>query len=213
MSPREDSPYQLLVEGSDDRHSILHLLTRHGVDWDNETTIRPYVKEMGSIEKLLSALPVALKSRHERIGVVVDANSNLPNRWAQLRGSAGHAGVELPASPYPEGTIVPGFRPGSEVGFWLMPDNSQPGNLESFLSRLIPEGDALWPYAGEVVGEARTRGARCKEKDHLKGALHTWLAWQVDPGLPFGTALRAKVFQHDTPDAVRFVSWFRRLFG
>jgi len=212
MPPREDSPYRLLVEGSDDLHSILHLLLRHGFNWDDETTVRPYVDATGSIEKLLRLLPVTLKSSHERIGVVVDANSQFPNRWAQLRASAANAGVQLPELPDPEGTIVAGFRPNSQVGFWLMPDNSEPGNLESFLVRLIPEGDALWPYAGEVVVEARARGARCKEKDHLKGALHTWLAWQEDPGLPFGTALRAQVFKHDTPDALRFVAWFRRLF-
>jgi hypothetical protein len=212
MPPRPESPYRLLVEGSDDLHSILHLLIRHGFDWDDETTVRPYVDATGSVEKLLRTLPVALKSSYERIGVVVDANSRLPDRWAQLRASAGHAGVRLPDTPEVEGTIVAGFRPGSQVGFWLMPDNSQPGNLESFLSRLIPAEDTLWPYAGEVVAEARERGARCREKDHLKGALHTWLAWQEDPGRPFGTALGAQVFKHDTPDAVRFVAWFRRLF-
>jgi hypothetical protein len=213
MPPRPESPYRLLVEGSDDLHSILHLLIRHGFDWDDETIARPYVDATGSVEKLLRTLPVALKSSYARIGVVVDANSRLPNRWVQLQASARNAGVELPDTPDPDGTIVEGFRPGSRVGFWLMPDNSDPGTLESFLSRLIPEGDPVWPYADEVAGAARERGARCREKDHLKSALHSWLAWQEDPGLPFGTALRAQIFQHDTPDALRFVSWFRRLFG
>jgi hypothetical protein len=213
MPPREDSPYRLLVEGSDDLHSVVHLLIRHGFDWDDESIIRPFVNATGSVEKLLSTLPVALKSSYQRIGVVADANSRLPDRWAQLRASAAKEGVELPASPDPEGTIVPGFLPGSQVGFWLMPDNREPGTLESFLQRLVPEGDTLWLYAGEVAGEARARGARCREKDHLKSSLHTWLAWQEDPGLPFGTALGAKVFAHDTPDALRFVAWFHRLFG
>lgn len=42
--------------------------------------------------------------------------------------------------------------------------------------------------------------------------LHTWLAWQERPGIPFGTALEAQVFRHDTEDALRFISWFNRLF-
>lgn len=213
MPPRPESPYRLLVEGSDDHHSIIHLLKRHGFDWDDETTVRPYVDATGSVEKLLRTLPVALKSSYERIGVVLDADSRLPNRWAQLQSSAGHAGVDLPEAPDPGGTIADGFRPGSRVGLWLMPDNRDPGTLESFLARLIPDGDPVWPYADEVSAEARRRGGRCRDTDHLKSALHSWLAWQEDPGLPFGTALRAQLFQHDTPDALRFVSWFRRLFG
>jgi len=48
--------------------------------------------------------------------------------------------------------------------------------------------------------------------DRGKSTLHTWLAWQETPGLPFGTALRAEFFRHDTEDALRFVAWFRRLF-
>ena len=211
--PDDNSPCQLLVEGPDDKHSILQLLVRHGFNWDDESIYRPHVKDMKGVEKLLEALHVTLKGPYDRIGVVVDADSRLPNRWAQLRTAAGKAGVTLPSSPHSDGTIVAGFRPGSGVGFWLMPDNSDPGTLESFLARLVPEGDPVWSYADEVVGEARRRGARCRETDHLKSALHSWLAWQQNPGLRFGTALGAQVFQHDTPDARRFVSWFRRLFS
>jgi hypothetical protein len=93
-----------------------------------------------------------------------------------------------------------------------MPDNASSGSLEDFLARLVPPSDACWSYASEVVGEARRRGAPCKEKSHSKSRLHTWLAWQEKPGLPFGTALQAKIFVHDSEDARRFVSWFRRLF-
>jgi hypothetical protein len=211
MPPRENSPYRLLVEGADDQHSIIHLLSRHGFDWDDKSIDRPYVDATEGVENLLLALPATLKSS-KRVGVVVDANSHLSDRWAQLRSRADIEGVQLPDVPDPNGTIVAGFRPNTQVGVWLMPDNLQPGTLESFLVRLLPEGDTLWPYAGEVVAEARTRGARCKEKDHLKGALHTWLAWQENPGRPFGMALGAEVFRHDTPDALRFVAWFRRLF-
>ena len=83
MPPPPESRYRLMVEGSDDLHSILHLLIQHGFNWDDEATIRPFVDATGSVEKLLRTLPVALKSSYERIGVVVDANSRLPNRWAQ----------------------------------------------------------------------------------------------------------------------------------
>jgi hypothetical protein len=212
MPPSEDSPYRLFVEGPDDLHTVIHVLARNGYGWDDESKVRPYVDSLGGVTKLLESLPVILKSSYERVGVVIDANASLTNRWAQLRTQSAKVGVELPASPYLEGTIVSGLRPGSRLGVWLMPDNASPGTLESFLSRLVPAGDPCWAYADEVAIEARRRGARCPEKDHLKSQLHTWLAWQEESGLPFGTALRARVFQHDTDDALQFVSWFRRLF-
>lgn len=212
MPPPENSPYQLFVEGRDDLNTVLQLLKRDGYDWDDSTKVRPYVKNLGGITKLLDDLPLILKTVYERIGIVIDANSSLPDRWAQLLAHSARTGLELPASPHPEGTIVSGLRPGSRLGVWLMPDNTSPGTLESFLSKLVPAGDPCWTYADEAAAEARRRGARCPEKDHLKSQLHTWLAWQEESGLPFGTALHARVFQHDTEDALRFVSWFRRLF-
>lgn len=212
MPPSESSPYRLFVEGPDDLHTVIHLLARHGYDWDDSSMVRPFVDSLGGITKLLESLSVILKSSHERVGIVIDANASLPDRWAQLRGRAANAGVELPDSPHPEGTIVSGLRPDSRLGVWLMPDNTSPGTLESFLSKLVPASDPCWPYADEAASEARRRGARCPQRDHLKSQLHTWLAWQEESGLPFGTALRARVFQHDSEDALRFVSWFRGLF-
>lgn len=213
MPPLETSPYRLLVEGNDDFHSVIHLTALHGYNWDDESTTRPFVVNAGNIEKLLEALPVTLKGPYERVGVLVDADLRLADRWAQLKTQASKAGVALPRSPAADGTILEGPRPGSRVGFWLMPDNSSPGTLEGFLGKLVSREDAVWAYADEVTLEARRRGAPCQEKDHLKSRLHTWLAWQADPGLPFGTALRARIFRRDTADALSFVGWFQRLFG
>jgi hypothetical protein len=213
MPPTFRSPYRLLVEGSDDQYSVIHLMARHGYDWDAPSSHRPFVHNTGSLSLLLSELPVTLKDqRLQRIGALVDADTSAPNRWSQIREYAKRAEISLPISPQTEGLIVEGFQPGSRIGFWLMPDNSSPGNLESFLRKLVPEEDRTWAWAEEVVHEARQRGARCKPVDHLKSALHTWLAWQEEPGLPFGTALRAQVFRHDSEDALRFVAWFNRLF-
>jgi hypothetical protein len=211
-APPKESPYRLLVEGSDDLHSVIHLMARHGFDWEDERKVRPFVSPMEGVEKLLQAIPVALKGTYERIGIVLDANSSLVARWAQLRDRANRADIALPESPESEGTIVEGRQPGFRVGIWLMPDNSSPGTLENFLGELVPPDHPVWAYAGEVTVEARQRGAGCLEKDHLKSTLHTWLAWQEEPGLPFGTALRTGVFEVESETARRFVAWFNRLF-
>ena len=51
----------------------------------------------------------------------------------------------------------------------------------------------------------------CNDSD--KAVLHTWLAWQQVPGLPYGTAMRARYFRDDSPAAQAFVSWFRTVFS
>lgn len=210
--PLAESPYRLLVEGIDDKHSVIHLLRRHSFDWDDAGRVRPYISVEGNVEKLLRAIPVAVKGTYERIGVVVDANSDPDARWIQVRDRLQTAGLTLSVGPQPGGVIVPGLSAMSQLGIWLMPDNSSPGALEDFLDKLVAADDPIRAYADEVVIEARQRGARCQEKDHVKSALHTWLAWQERPGMPFGTALEAEVFGKDSADALRFLEWFNRLF-
>jgi hypothetical protein len=153
-APPKESPYRLLVEGVDDLHSVIHLMARHGFDWDDESKVRPFVSPLEGIEKLLRAVPVALKGSYERVGIVLDANSRLADRWAQIRNRASQAAVSLPEMPGLEGTIVGGRLPGSRVGIWLMPDNSSPGTLENFLGELVSPDHPVWAYAGEATAEA-----------------------------------------------------------
>jgi hypothetical protein len=98
------------------------------------------------------------------------------------------------------------------VGVWLMPDNREPGILEHFLAKLIPDGDGCWPHAEAATARARELGAPLAAKDAMKGILYTWLAWREEPGLPFGTALTARVLRHDSAEALAFVAWFNKLF-
>ncbi len=42
--------------------------------------------------------------------------------------------------------------------------------------------------------------------------MHTWLAWQEEPGKPFGIALKAGYFDHQSPAADHFVDWFMQTF-
>lgn len=211
--PLPKSPYRLMVEGPDDQWTIINLLSRHGYDWENDRTTRPYVEAAGGVEKLLvkATLSTALKT-YERLGLVIDADLTPTHRWQQLKDLFRELGVALPANPSPDGMIAAGIRPHSRVGIWLMPDNTQPGRIEEFIEKLIPQGDTVWPHAQATTTQALALGARLSQRDHLKGAIHAWLAWQRDPGLPFGTALTTEVLGHDSPEALRFVGWFRQCF-
>jgi hypothetical protein len=50
------------------------------------------------------------------------------------------------------------------------------------------------------------------ERKFPKARIHTWLSWQENPGLPFGTAITAAYLSHDSPEALKFVAWFKKLF-
>ncbi|MFY0525767.1 DUF3226 domain-containing protein [Archangium gephyra] len=218
MPPPKNSPYRLLVEGPDDMHAILGLMKRHDYDWDDPKLIRPLVEYAGGISQLLDATNLSTGAKsHARMGLVLDADLEAAQRWQQVRDCFSNLGIKLPESPAPDGTVVdvphtPGIKV-SKLGIWLMPDNQQPGILEHFLGRLVPANDPCWAYAEEVTAKARVLGGSLAEKDHAKGRIHTWLAWQSDPGLPFGTALTARLLGRDSPEALAFVAWFRRLFS
>lgn len=208
MPPSESSPNRLYVEGTDDEHTIIHLMKRHGVDWDGGDDRLPRVKKAGSVNELLNTLSVAPKSSGTE-GFVLDADEDLDSRWQAIRGRLNDNGVPVSESPDPEGTIVDGISPDTKIGIWVMPDNDISGTLEDFLGDLVPDDDPTIEYADAVASEARSKGASCPEGDHLKSKLHTWLAWQKDPGRPYGTALKAKYFDI----ALKFVAWFKRLYG
>lgn len=207
---RPEAPHRLIVEGSDDKWSIIGLMARHGWDWDQPEAHCPYVENAGSDVEALAALTVAARS-YRRIGIVLDADLQPTSRWAAVRNRLVDAGFEPPARPHPQGTVVDASD-GRRAGVWLMPDNSSPGKLEDFLGLLIPQRDACWPLAERCAGEARKAGAPFAEKDLVKARIHTWLAWQRQPGLPFGSALKAAALRHDLPLGALFASWMRRLF-
>ena len=71
---------------------------------------------------------------------------------------------------------------GVRVGVWLMPDNRRIGALEDFLKDLIDDSDPLLRHAEKSTAEAKARGARFPEKYSKKALVHSWLAWQEEPG-------------------------------
>lgn len=203
-------PGLLLVEGRDDQWSIIHLMERHGHDWKGlPRTVE--VKDCGGFPTIAGQAAVSAKS-YGRLGIVLDADLSPTDRWVSMRDRLANVRIVIPATPQSGGFVGGGLLPESRVGVWLMPDNSSPGMLEDFLGTLVPQGDSCWEYAGEVVAEARLRGAPVSELHTAKARIHSWLAWREMPGQPFGTAMTTAAFAHDTPAALAFVAWFGRVF-
>lgn len=207
---RENAPARLLVEGRDDKHSVIHLMKRHNMDWDNAVNA-PYVHDCGGIDALLESVSISAKS-YSQLGVMIDANDEMQARWTCVKSRLASVGIKLPMSPDINGTIIDGFYQEWKVGVWLMPDNNRDGKLENFLKALVPPRDPCWIYAQEATEHAKEKGAKFPDKKFLKASIHTWLSWQEEPGLPFGTAITATYFRHDSPEALKFVDWFNRLF-
>ena len=91
-----------------------------------------------------------------------------------------------------------------------MPDNQLDGTLEDFLKFLVPEGDPLLPYAEQTLNNLPETHFTSPRRP--KALMHTWLAWQNEPGKPYGQAISAKYLNTDLPMAKTFANWLRRTF-
>jgi hypothetical protein len=232
MPPRPPEVQQLLVEGNDDRHVIWQLCEQHRVPETFAVTLPggdpdgrlgpstaqgstpPRHGEPGGIGELLKDIPVRLRQPGLRtLGIVVDADEDVAGRWRQLRALLSGTGYDsVPADPPGDGwVLVPGNAP--RVGVWLMPNNQIAGAVEDFARSLIPQDDTLLPKAEAALGDIEGAGLRRYRPAHRpKALIHTWLAWQENPGYPMGTAIKAGSLRYDAPLALAFVAWLRRLF-
>ena len=98
------------------------------------------------------------------------------------------------------------------VGIWLMPDNRLPGILEDFLRFLVPDGDGLLAHAGQAIDSIPAGQRRFSDVKAAKARIHTWLAWQEEPGKPFGQAISAHYLNPELPAADIFAGWLQRTF-
>lgn len=208
----------LRVEGTDDLHAIRHLLVRRGIvpsdpgeapDWYPDVSRA----KSGGREKLLATAATRVSlSTGAPVGFVMDANDSLDRSWRAISGQIRKAGVR-PPDRIPKGGFIGHSKAyDTRVGVWLMPNNQSGGAIESFIETLIPAGDTLVEHARVATEEAKRHGARFSDKDYRKAYLHAWLAWQEDPGRPYGTAIRARFFEARSETADAFVEWFRRRY-
>jgi hypothetical protein len=205
----------LIVEGFDDRHSVIGLMKRH-IEWPEDRDKCPVWIELGnSVDEILDAdaMSAWLKAPNiDSLGIMLDANANPAGRYQRLCDLCKGTFPQIPDDLPHEGLSVENAD-GKRLGFWIMPDNRSPGYLETFLKQLVqPEQQAVWEQAQKAVQAAKDHGAPCHETHDDKAILYTWLAWQNPPGQSPGRALTRKILDPTSPLATPFVAWFRRLF-
>ena len=200
----------LLVEGVDDEHVMMHICGNRDIPKIDK------IKPLGSVEKLLENIPVQVQLSNEEgdvVGVVIDADTNLSARWQSTHHRIRTLGYQdIPDQPNPNGTIL--YPPAStylpRLGIWIMPNNQTKGILENFLQFLVPQPNNLLDYAKTSVGNLPQR--RFIPSDEPKAIIHTWLAWQEEPGKPYGTAITAKFLDPTVAEADVLAEWLKRLF-
>lgn len=204
--------YRLLVEGKNDWHVIENLRKRLGL----KETFEIIVKD--SYRQLLEALPVELKSTNvlERLGIVVDADESAERHWQAIRRLLEKSGFysNLPDLLPERGLIC---KPDDDeqlvVGLWIMPDNSLNGMVEDFVACMVPQDDRLLEKTDAVLKCLEDNSLnQYKLVHHAKARMHTWLAWQDEPGMPMGMAITRRVLSTDGELCKRFVEWLCRLF-
>ena len=93
-----------------------------------------------------------------------------------------------------------------------MPDNQMKGILETFLRSLIPKPNALFDYVKTSVAAIPDSERRFKPRKEPKAIIHTWLAWQEEPGMPPGWAITSHFLDANVAEVDVLVSWLKRLF-
>ena len=140
--------------------------------------------------------------------------------------------IEVPSSPELAGTIIDSTP---RVGIWLMPNNTSPGELENFVSEMIPADDPVWPLSETYIDDIpqaqrkftekkilRAKIHLCNvsrinrmrlftEKKILRAKIHAWLATREDPR-QMGAAIGAHDLQVDGTLSTAFANWLQRLF-
>lgn len=201
----------LLVEGRDDLIVVRELCRAHGLE-----SIYGEIRDEGGVETLLQGLEVRLReSELVALGILVDADADLASRWQALRIRLVKSGYPVPDQPLKGGTILapPENALLPRVGIWLMPDNKASGMLEDFLKRLVPQNSPLFAHAKSSIQTIPSAERLFSDAAAPKALIHTWLAWQEEPGKPLGQSITAKYLNSNAPEVQEFLSWLRRLFS
>lgn len=199
----------LLVEGLDDCHVAMSLCQAHSVP----ETFGIY--ECGSDDKVLKRLN-ALISQPDApkiIGVVLDADYEPGRRWESIKSKLSHYPYSFPEKLDTNGTILITNSSLPKLGIWLMPNNQVSGMLEDFCLEMIDH--EVYEFVKESVIHAQNQKGICTFKPtHLsKAIVHTYLAWQDEPGFPLGHAITRQSLRPHSPTAITFVTWLIALFG
>ena len=197
---------KLLVEGNDDRHVIWALCEKHRIQETFD------VIDCNGIDNLIKQIPVRIKeSDVNTIGIIVDADENLNSRWSSIKDLIINAGFDIPVHLPKEGLITENET--QKIGVWIMPNNNENGMLEDFITFLVPDDDLLLPVVKTTLDNLESVNLnKYPKKNKSKATIHSWLAWQEEPGIPMGLSITKRYLSTDEQTCCRLINWLNKLF-
>ncbi len=75
-----------------------------------------------------------------------------------------------------------------------------------------PQNYLLVEGKDDILQKVVEQDCRFRSTYRIKAKIHTWLAWQKEPGKPLGQAITATYFDANAPHAQELIDWIRRLF-
>lgn len=201
----------LLVEGKTDLHVVLALCQQYHVTENFD------IRDCDGISRLLRHLSLLLTnpSNIKTIGIIIDADNDMKARLDQIRNVLSPYGYLVPKALSNTGLVCSSsLAMYPKMGLWLMPDNVNMGMVEDFAISLVSPVDELMMEAENELLHIEQRGINRYPKSHRsKAKIHTYLAWQSEPGMPIGLSVTQKVLDSNHPIAKSFVqNWLIPLF-
>lgn len=205
----------LLVEGKNDMHVINKLIDVGEKSLSGTFNIKDCESNSGVIKQF--ELLLMNSKIHAAIGVILDADENAQARMDAIKHRL------LSTNAYNKDDIVlknDGLVLHStdesrypKIGVWIMPNNKLPGMLEDFLLQMVSDDDLLLTKSEEVLQTLEQEGINRYTKAHRpKAKIHTYLAWQREPGKPLSQAIKSEILNPESESSKIFLAWLQRLF-
>ncbi len=156
-------------------------------------------------------LPTLLAGSEKIVAIIVDADNDLPQKWMDIKSIFLNQGITLSEEISPLGLIHK--EDDRTFGIWIMPNNVDEGELETFIEQLIPENDLLFKAVLTFIDLLETNGIkRHKPDDESKAKINTFLALQNPPNIHMEELFKQGILQpENTPYFNHFKNWLNSL--
>lgn len=93
-----------------------------------------------------------------------------------------------------------------------MPDNESSGELEDFVSSMVPVGDPVWPLSESYIDGIPAGIREFSDNKVLRATVYAWTATREQPGR-MGAAIKEGDLEVNGELARKFLEWLQRLFA
>lgn len=202
FTPAADKPVLLLIEGADAFYFVLSQFLKKGNEF---AAIHLY--DFGSISELKLQMETLFKAPGfkeciKAVGVMRDAEDNANSATSSVREAFESVGIEAPASA---GEIR---RGAPACGFYLFPDNANPGCLEN--ACLNAYGNPEDVQCAKAFLDCAERGDKSPNWQ-AKTLVHALIAIGDKPELTLGDSAKTGLWNPQSHGLVRIKSFLQNL--